>query len=139
MDSGSSTTAQMSLKDVCRLAMEPGVITLFQTLSSIPSSYRINIATKISISCEMFRQTCITPVRFASALAPMEHTMAVVTASPRYIPSIMGYTAEYTSVPVMDIACNIPTVADEDWRTNATAKPTRKPSTGLSEKRTIQP
>ena len=53
------------------------------------------------------------PVRFASALEPMEQTMAVVMQSPIFTPMIIAYTELKVKAPVTDSACKIPMVADE--------------------------
>ena len=63
------------------------------------------------------------PTRLASGLAPIEQTIAVVTQSPRYMPTMTAYMPLKLSMPVAENACRMPTVADELCSANATPAP----------------
>lgn len=81
--SGSRSTAQARLNSVCVFAMPPEVIGAAQMRSSAPALCRMLTAAKTSTASLRLKRMWTMPVRLASAFAPMEQTMAVVTQSPR--------------------------------------------------------
>ena len=76
------------MKIVLVLAMRPELTTRSQSHPSRPMLCRtVTTASTRTVSLRLNRIFTM-PTRRGSALAPMEQTMAVVTQSPRYMPTI---------------------------------------------------
>ena len=84
-----------------------------QSPSSVPSLW--NMVTPMmtrTVLLKLYRIFTI-PTRFEPAFAPIEHTIAVVTQSPRYMPTRTIYTVLKGISPAIENACRIPIEADE--------------------------
>lgn len=74
--------------------------------------------------------TSIKTTRLALILEP-KLAKTTVMHLPMFMPSKMGSAVEKVMAPVTEVACRRPTAAEELCKTAVTARPSRRPGTGL--------
>lgn len=78
----------------------------------------------------MLKVKWIKEARLAFLPAPMEERIAVMQV-PMFCPMMRGMAEEKVIAPVVDRACKIPVMAEDDWRMAVKSAPTATPNKGL--------